>query len=40
LGQGHCKESSSIQEGYAHGHGELIHCTTSKHLMVCTHTRW
>ncbi len=37
---GHCREGCYIQEGYAHGHGKLVHCTTSRHLMVCTHTRW
>jgi hypothetical protein len=26
-----------MPEGYAHGHGELVHCTTSRHLMVYTH---
>ncbi len=28
LGQGHRKEGYSIQEGSAHGHGKLVHCTT------------
>jgi hypothetical protein len=34
------EKGCSIQEGYAYGHGELVHCTTSRHLKVCTHTRW
>jgi hypothetical protein len=33
-------EGCSILEGYAHGHAELFHWTTLRHLMVCTHTRW
>ncbi len=40
LGQGHRKEGCSIQEGYTHGHEKLVHCTTLRHLMVCTHMRW
>ncbi len=40
LGLGHHREGYSIQKGYTHGHGELVHCTTSKHLTICTHTRW
>jgi hypothetical protein len=30
LGYSHHKEGCSIQEGYAHGHGELVHYTTSE----------
>ncbi len=40
LGQGHRKEGCYIQEGYAHDHEEFVHCTTSRHLTICTHTRW
>jgi hypothetical protein len=36
----HHKKGCSIQEGNAHNHGKLVHCTTSRHLTVCTHTRW
>ncbi len=28
--------SCSIQEGYAHGHGEFVHCTISRHLTIKT----
>jgi hypothetical protein len=40
LGYGHHREGCSIQEGYARGHGKLVHCTTIRHLTICTHTRW
>jgi hypothetical protein len=39
LGQGHRRKGCSIQDSYAHGHGELVHCTTSRHFTICTHTR-
>ncbi len=34
---GHCREGCFIHEGYAHGHGELVHCITLRHLTICTH---
>jgi hypothetical protein len=37
LGPGSSQRGCSIQKGYAHGHGEVFHCTTLRHLMVCTH---
>jgi hypothetical protein len=36
LGWGHHRQGCSIQEGYAHGHGELVHCITSRYLTICT----
>jgi hypothetical protein len=35
LGYAHHREGCSIQEGYAHGHGKLVHC-----IAWNTHTRW
>jgi hypothetical protein len=34
------ERAALFQEGYAHGHGKFVHCTTSRHLTICTHTRW
>jgi hypothetical protein len=34
------EKGCSIQEGYAHGHGEFVHCVALRHLTVCTHTKW
>jgi hypothetical protein len=34
------KRAASFMESYTHGHGEFVHCTTLRHLTVCTHTKW
>ncbi len=29
-------EKVALYRRYAHGHGEFVHCTTSRHLTLCT----
>jgi hypothetical protein len=33
-------ERATLQKGYAHGHGDFVHCIALRHLTMCTHTRW
>jgi len=40
LGLGSLQKGLLYLGGLCHGHGEPVHCITSRHLTICTHTRW